>query len=105
LRAAQPFLGTLGNNAPFIGLLGTVIGIVQAFEKFAKRGLGRQRPGHGRDEERSRHEHPALVREPIRPRLAGAARTCLASQRFVPALDRAGNSAATAIRANLRFSR
>lgn len=31
------FLGTLGNNAPFIGLFGTVIGIVQAFEL-----LGRQ---------------------------------------------------------------
>jgi biopolymer transport protein ExbB/TolQ len=26
------FLGTLGNNAPFIGLLGTVIGIVRAFK-------------------------------------------------------------------------
>jgi biopolymer transport protein ExbB len=26
------FLGTLGNNAPFIGLLGTVIGIVRAFQ-------------------------------------------------------------------------
>ena len=25
------FLGTLGNNAPFIGLLGTVLGIVRAF--------------------------------------------------------------------------
>jgi biopolymer transport protein ExbB/TolQ len=25
------FLGTLGNNAPFIGLLGTVIGIIRAF--------------------------------------------------------------------------
>ena len=24
-------LGTLGNNAPFIGLFGTVIGIIQAF--------------------------------------------------------------------------
>jgi len=34
-----------------------------------------------------------------------AARTCLASQTFVPALDRAGNAAATAIRVNLRFSR
>ena len=34
-----------------------------------------------------------------------AARTCLASQRFVPALDRAGNAAATAIRVNIRFSR
>ncbi|MCA9695368.1 MAG: MotA/TolQ/ExbB proton channel family protein [Myxococcales bacterium] len=26
------FLATLGNNAPFIGLLGTVIGVIQAFE-------------------------------------------------------------------------
>ncbi|MDP3277783.1 MAG: MotA/TolQ/ExbB proton channel family protein [Deltaproteobacteria bacterium] len=26
------FLATLGNNAPFIGLLGTVIGIIQAFD-------------------------------------------------------------------------
>ncbi len=32
------FLGTLGNNAPFIGLLGTVIGIVQAFEKLQNAG-------------------------------------------------------------------
>jgi hypothetical protein len=34
-----------------------------------------------------------------------AARTCLASQTFVPALDRTGNAAATALRVNLRFSR
>lgn len=33
------FLGTVGNNAPFIGLLGTVIGIVGAFEE-----LGRAAP-------------------------------------------------------------
>jgi biopolymer transport protein ExbB/TolQ len=26
------FLGTVGNNAPFVGLLGTVIGIVRAFQ-------------------------------------------------------------------------
>jgi biopolymer transport protein ExbB/TolQ len=26
------FLGTVGNNAPFVGLLGTVIGIIQAFD-------------------------------------------------------------------------
>ncbi len=25
------FLGTLGNNAPFIGLFGTVLGVIQAF--------------------------------------------------------------------------
>ncbi len=28
-------LGTLGNNAPFIGLFGTVIGIIQAFHQLA----------------------------------------------------------------------
>jgi biopolymer transport protein ExbB len=33
LERRLAFLGTLGNNAPFIGLLGTVIGIVQAFDK------------------------------------------------------------------------
>ena len=27
------FLGTIGNNAPFVGLFGTVIGIIQAFDK------------------------------------------------------------------------
>ncbi|HVJ16172.1 MAG TPA: MotA/TolQ/ExbB proton channel family protein [Polyangiaceae bacterium] len=33
------FLGTLGNNAPFIGLFGTVIGVVQAFEHLGKQGM------------------------------------------------------------------
>lgn len=32
LERRLAFLGTLGNNAPFIGLFGTVIGIVMAFE-------------------------------------------------------------------------
>jgi len=30
------FLGTVGNNAPFVGLLGTVIGIVGAFDELGK---------------------------------------------------------------------
>jgi biopolymer transport protein ExbB len=30
------FLGTLGNNAPFLGLLGTVIGIVRAFHELSR---------------------------------------------------------------------
>jgi biopolymer transport protein ExbB len=33
LEARLAFLGTLGNNAPFIGLFGTVIGVIQAFEQ------------------------------------------------------------------------
>jgi len=40
LERRLAFLGTLGNNAPFIGLLGTVIGIVQAFDKLQSAGLG-----------------------------------------------------------------
>lgn len=35
-------LGTVGNNAPFVGLLGTVIGVIGAFEE-----LGHAAPGHG----------------------------------------------------------
>ena len=31
LEQRLTFLGTLGNNAPFIGLLGTVLGIIRAF--------------------------------------------------------------------------
>jgi biopolymer transport protein ExbB len=36
LEKRLAFLGTLGNNAPFIGLLGTVIGIVGAFQELGK---------------------------------------------------------------------
>lgn len=32
------FLGTLGNNAPFVGLFGTVIGIILAFEELSRAG-------------------------------------------------------------------
>ena len=42
LERGLAFLGTLGNNAPFIGLFGTVIGIIQAFEE-----LGHSAAGHG----------------------------------------------------------
>jgi len=33
------FLGTVGNNAPFVGLLGTVIGVLGAFEELGKSGM------------------------------------------------------------------
>lgn len=39
LERRLAFLGTLGNNAPFVGLLGTVIGIVQAFDKLQSSGM------------------------------------------------------------------
>ena len=39
LEQRLAFLGTLGNNAPFIGLFGTVIGVVQAFEQLGKQGM------------------------------------------------------------------
>ncbi|MBX3261107.1 MAG: MotA/TolQ/ExbB proton channel family protein [Labilithrix sp.] len=36
LEKRLTFLGTVGNNAPFVGLLGTVIGIVGAFDELGK---------------------------------------------------------------------
>jgi biopolymer transport protein ExbB/TolQ len=33
LEKGMNLLGTLGNNAPFVGLLGTVIGVIQAFNQ------------------------------------------------------------------------
>jgi biopolymer transport protein ExbB len=40
LERRLAFLGTLGNNAPFIGLLGTVIGVVEAFEHLGQEAAG-----------------------------------------------------------------
>lgn len=40
LDSGLVFLGTLGNNAPFIGLFGTVIGIIQAFADLASNPAG-----------------------------------------------------------------
>ena len=34
------FLGTLGNNAPFIGLFGTVLGVITAFQQLGADALG-----------------------------------------------------------------
>lgn len=38
LERGLAYLGTLGNNAPFIGLFGTVIGIIVAFEQLGMAG-------------------------------------------------------------------
>lgn len=35
LEKSSSFLGTLGNNAPFVGLFGTVIGVIEAFHHLA----------------------------------------------------------------------
>lgn len=40
LRRGQGVLATVGATAPFVGLLGTVMGIVNAFEKMAASGSG-----------------------------------------------------------------
>ena len=40
LRRGLSFLATVGSTAPFIGLFGTVIGIVNAFEQMAATGQG-----------------------------------------------------------------
>jgi len=42
LEKRLAFLGTVGSNAPFIGLFGTVIGVIHAFQE-----LGHAAPGHG----------------------------------------------------------
>ncbi|GAC1359187.1 MAG: MotA/TolQ/ExbB proton channel family protein [Polyangiales bacterium] len=42
LEKGSTFLGTLGNNAPFIGLLGTVLGVIEAFHEL---GAGGQNQG------------------------------------------------------------
>ncbi len=38
LERRLAYLGTLGNNAPFVGLFGTVIGVVEAFEVLGTQG-------------------------------------------------------------------
>ena len=38
LERRLAFLGTVGNNAPFVGLLGTVIGIIRAFHELDQSG-------------------------------------------------------------------
>jgi biopolymer transport protein ExbB/biopolymer transport protein TolQ len=40
LERGTLFLGTVGNNAPFIGLFGTVLGVVQAFMKLGQNAGG-----------------------------------------------------------------
>ena len=35
LDQGSAFLGTIGNNAPFLGLLGTVLGVVKAFQELS----------------------------------------------------------------------
>lgn len=40
LEKGTIFLGTVGNNAPFIGLFGTVLGVVEAFEQLGKNTAG-----------------------------------------------------------------
>jgi biopolymer transport protein ExbB len=36
LERRLAYLGTLGNNAPFVGLFGTVIGIIESFERLGQ---------------------------------------------------------------------
>jgi len=50
LERRLAFLGTLGNNAPFIGLFGTVIGVVQAFEGLAAESSDAAQAGGGAPE-------------------------------------------------------
>jgi biopolymer transport protein ExbB/TolQ len=40
------FLGTLGNNAPFVGLLGTVIGVIESFHQLGSAGQNHEAMGN-----------------------------------------------------------
>jgi len=40
MKSGQGVLGTVGSTAPFVGLLGTVMGIVNSFQSMAKSGSG-----------------------------------------------------------------
>src|SRR6185369_12843348 len=40
------FLGTLGNNAPFVVLLGTVIGVIESFHQLASAGQNHEAMGN-----------------------------------------------------------
>lgn len=51
LERRLAFLGTLGNNAPFIGLFGTVIGVVEAFEGLANESAAAAQTGSGAPQE------------------------------------------------------
>jgi biopolymer transport protein ExbB/biopolymer transport protein TolQ len=46
LERGTNLLGTLGNNAPFIGLLGTVLGVIIAFEALGKAGQNASQMGN-----------------------------------------------------------
>ena len=46
LQRSTYLLGTLGNNAPFIGLLGTVIGVIEAFHQLGDAGHNKAAMGN-----------------------------------------------------------
>lgn len=46
LERGMTTLGTLGNNAPFIGLLGTVIGVIEAFHQLGDAGQNKGAMGN-----------------------------------------------------------
>jgi biopolymer transport protein ExbB/biopolymer transport protein TolQ len=47
LEQGMTFLGTLGNNAPFIGLFGTVLGVIQAFHQLGEGNGGQNKAAMG----------------------------------------------------------
>jgi biopolymer transport protein ExbB/TolQ len=68
LERRLAFLGTLGNNAPFIGLFGTVIGVVMAFEA-----LGRETVAQGAAEAAANLGAPQQVMAAIAEALVATA--------------------------------
>ena len=46
LEQGSVFLGTVGNNAPFVGLLGTVIGVIESFHQLGSAGQNHEAMGN-----------------------------------------------------------
>ena len=64
MKSGQGVLGTVGSTAPFVGLLGTVMGIVNSFQSMGDRfrrsryGVGRNRRSAHHDRFRASRRHP-----------------------------------------------
>ena len=75
------FLGTVGNNAPFVGLFGTVIGIIQAFDKLHRSNCTKAANHNAAARFRERQQFcatqpnvasPAILLKPHKPRSSAA---------------------------------
>ena len=102
LERGMTFLGTLGNNAPFIGLFGTVLGVIQAFHMLGDRRPNKAAMGNVMVRHRRgahRHGRRALRRHPRGRRVQrlsrrGSARSRATSRRSASISSRCSGTTA-----------